>query len=188
MASTKVVSRLSTRLQPFLFKLNKKSLSAELSSLKSSSLPTQITTAIELRRIDVAIAQRGSISESVVLWWQEWYMVLTEPDKERRNVYRCLDAFMTVSFMGTFDKHSAKLVYLYAVKFVVCSAIATCFLIGVGHPEVMDLNMNISPDSRFEKVNVKMFPPSFWTSLNLLLNVKNVRNLYRRYLRMQTSK
>ncbi|KAG6740683.1 hypothetical protein POTOM_056150 [Populus tomentosa] len=63
MASTKVVSRLSTSLQPFLFKLNKKSLSAELSSLKSSSLPTQITTAIELRRIDVAISQRGSISE-----------------------------------------------------------------------------------------------------------------------------
>ncbi|KAJ6355536.1 hypothetical protein OIU77_006013 [Salix suchowensis] len=43
MASLKVVSRLSTRLQPFLFKLNKKPLSAELSSLKSSSLPTQVS-------------------------------------------------------------------------------------------------------------------------------------------------
>ncbi|KAJ6435390.1 hypothetical protein OIU84_000561 [Salix udensis] len=43
MASMKVVSRLSTRLQPFLFKLNKKPLSAELSSLKSSSLPTPVS-------------------------------------------------------------------------------------------------------------------------------------------------
>ncbi|CAK7337421.1 unnamed protein product [Dovyalis caffra] len=63
MASTNIVSRLSSRLQPLLFKLNKKSLSPELSSLKPSSLPTQITIAIELRGIDVPIAQRYSISQ-----------------------------------------------------------------------------------------------------------------------------
>jgi len=51
MASTKVVSRLSTRLQPFLFKLNKKSLSAELSSLKSSSLPTPVSVPATTRRL-----------------------------------------------------------------------------------------------------------------------------------------
>ncbi|KAG6739654.1 hypothetical protein POTOM_057267 [Populus tomentosa] len=51
MASTKVVSRLSTRLQPFLFKLNKKSLAAELSSLKSSSLPTQVSVPATTRRL-----------------------------------------------------------------------------------------------------------------------------------------
>ncbi|KAJ6295891.1 hypothetical protein OIU78_023839 [Salix suchowensis] len=65
MASLKVVSRLSTRLQPFLFKLNKKPLSAELSSLKSSSLPTQVsvpTTTTRFSRSSSAIASATLIS------------------------------------------------------------------------------------------------------------------------------
>ncbi|KAJ6957848.1 hypothetical protein NC653_039737 [Populus alba x Populus x berolinensis] len=94
MASTKVVSRLSTRLQPFLFKLNKKSLSAELSSLKSSSLPTQVSVPATTRRLSRSsrLPLQLSCVESML------------PLHSAVASARCLDAFMTVSFMGTFDK------------------------------------------------------------------------------------
>ncbi|KAJ6862992.1 hypothetical protein NC652_039762 [Populus alba x Populus x berolinensis] len=174
MASTKVVSRLSTRLQPFLFKLNKKSLSAELSSLKSSSLPTQVSVPATTRRLSRSsrlplqlscvesmlplhsavasarlISSLSSESDSWALVPQGGFgfpflsfspqlyarhlvsgyrlkisnLKLLSASKERGAMVarmvividvrfwlqfdwliQCLDAFMTVSFMGTFDK------------------------------------------------------------------------------------
>ncbi|KAJ6857018.1 hypothetical protein NC651_038648 [Populus alba x Populus x berolinensis] len=139
MASTKVVSRLSTRLQPFLFKLNKKSLSAELSSLKSSSLPTQVSVPATTRRLSRSsrlplqlscvesmlplhsavasarlISSLSSESDSWALVPQGGFgfpFLSFSPQLYARHLFVyftgrkwCLDAFMTVSFMGTFDK------------------------------------------------------------------------------------
>ncbi|KAG5225676.1 NUCLEAR FUSION DEFECTIVE protein [Salix suchowensis] len=65
MASLKVVSRLSTRLQPFLFKLNKKPLSAELSSLKSSSLPTQLP--LQLSCVESMLPLHSAIASATLI-------------------------------------------------------------------------------------------------------------------------
>ncbi|KAJ6673644.1 hypothetical protein OIU85_012636 [Salix viminalis] len=115
MASMKVVSRLSTRLQPFLFKLNKKPLSAELSSLKSSSLPTQVSVPATTTRFSrssrlplqlscvesmlplhsaiasaTLISSLSSESDSWALVPQEQHIVVLKHDYESRDAHWCL--------------------------------------------------------------------------------------------------